>query len=300
MAFTLRVEKKGLFGNSSFDAAKMVKNCGLCFGSYNDYYVLDEEEKRGETFVFYNPERIGRGIFFDGSNLQKGIAVIRYNIPTTPAEIQDFIRLAEEIVHCFGKASLYCEEEKRFYTIKQLKESYENMAAFSEKALYNFLMADYPSYLLTLARFPWDISLEDKAALLSCNSLSYLEAKIHELQSTDVYYAKPRLYLNTTDKKLFGIYTYTEECLSVFPTDPNDFLYVDKISEPERYRIEVPCIRFFIYSENKTLDGLYAYKDFVAYCKLNGAVPFDASHIKVPEYTKTEIMNMVKGFQQVG
>ena len=97
MAFTLQIRQKKLFGKTALDIPSLARACGLNYGSNNDFYILQENEQVQGTAVFYNPERIGRGIFFDGSKAKEGYYELSYNIPTTEAEITDFARLAGEI-----------------------------------------------------------------------------------------------------------------------------------------------------------------------------------------------------------
>ncbi len=40
---------------------------------------------KNNTAILYNPDRIGRGIHFDGRKAQEGFYVVSYNIPTTRA-----------------------------------------------------------------------------------------------------------------------------------------------------------------------------------------------------------------------
>lgn len=74
--------------------------------------MQEGQEDRG-TAISYNPERIGRGIFFDGAKGSEGFYTVSYNIPTTRAEIADFTRLVREIERRLGKAEMYCPEEGR-------------------------------------------------------------------------------------------------------------------------------------------------------------------------------------------
>ena len=42
MAFTLQIRKKGFFGNKNVDLKLILKNCGLKYGSSNEFYILQE------------------------------------------------------------------------------------------------------------------------------------------------------------------------------------------------------------------------------------------------------------------
>ena len=85
MAFTLQIRQKKLFGKTVLDIPSLAHTCGFCYGSNNDFYILQENEQSQGTAVFYNPERIGRGIFFNGGKAREGYYEISYNIPTTKA-----------------------------------------------------------------------------------------------------------------------------------------------------------------------------------------------------------------------
>ena len=72
MAFTLQIKAKGLFGNKKIDMETLLSNCNLRFGSDNEFFVLEEGKTNQGTCILYNPQRIGRGIFFDASKIDDG------------------------------------------------------------------------------------------------------------------------------------------------------------------------------------------------------------------------------------
>lgn len=64
MAFTLVINSKGLFGKvKSIQMAELLKNCGLKYGSNNEFYILEDDKMNQNTAVLYNAKRTGRGIF---------------------------------------------------------------------------------------------------------------------------------------------------------------------------------------------------------------------------------------------
>ena len=124
MAFTLVIQSKGLFNKAkSIDFAALLNNCKLSYGSYNDFYTMDEGKTKSGTAILFNPDRIGRGIFFDAGNVSKGEIKVSYNIPTTAAEIEDFVKVVKEVERQFGKASLHCEEENKDYSSSELEKN---------------------------------------------------------------------------------------------------------------------------------------------------------------------------------
>ena len=131
MAFTLQIKEKSIFRKKKLDFQKVIEESELRYGSNNDFYVLKDEEINNDTAILYNPDKIGRGIFFNGSRAKENLYEISYNIPTTRAEINDFIRLAEVITKQLGKVEMYCVEEERNFTVDELKENFERFVDFS-------------------------------------------------------------------------------------------------------------------------------------------------------------------------
>lgn len=294
MAFTLRIEAKGIFGNKKIDFTKLISNCRLKYGSNNEFYILEEERINNGTAVLYNPNRIGRGIFFNGQETDKGLIEISYNIPTTKAEITDFIEIVREIESQLKKISMYCVEEERVYTMKELEEQKEQMAENSLKSLREFCRnKEYVSYILTLALWPVTLKEEDVEYFASCTNLDRFEELLHKNQAVDVYYAKPRLLKNNNTGKIGAFYVLTEECESIFPVHAEDFINLDGI------KIDEGFIQFYIYSEDRIADGLFKYEKFVAYITENRNIEyFDANHILIPSFTKTEINEIIRNIRE--
>lgn len=294
MAFTLKIEAKGIFGNKEIDFQKLITNCGLQYGSNNEFYILEEGKLNNKTAVLYNPERIGRGIFFNGSQMNRGLIEISYNIPTTTAEITDFIEIVSEIQRQLKKVHIYCVEEERAYTVKELEENKERMIEFSLKSLREFSQnKEYESYIFTLARWPITLKKEEVEYFASCKNLERFEELLHKNQAVDVYFAKPRLLKNNHTGKMGAFYVLTEECESVFPVHAGDFINLDRIEIDEGY------IQFYIYSEDRIADGLFNYEKFVAYITENRSIEyFDANHIRIPSLTKTEIDEIIRNIRE--
>lgn len=290
MAFTLRINSKGLFSKAkSIDFDAIIKNCKLEYGSANEFYVMNEGEKDGETAILYNPDRIGRGIFFDSEKVSQGEITVSYNIPTTASEIRDFISVVKEIVRQFGKASLYSEEEEREFTTTTLENNASSMIEFSRQKLNEFCRdQDFAQCILTLAKIPWYLDADKREQYKYCTSLDDFEETIHELQKCDVYYAKPSLYRNQNDGKILAYYTLTNDCESCFPINPESFINLDNI------KIDEAFIRFYFYEEDKILDDFYPYARFIDFVKEKGAVKFDAEHLRIPDISKEEIYEFIK------
>lgn len=284
MAFTLQIKQKKLFGKTVLDIPTLAHSCHLSYGSNNDFYILQEGELDRGTAVFYNPNRIGRGIFFDGSKGGAGSYEVSYNIPTTKAEITDFVRLVGEIERQLGKVEMYCVEEERAFTSKELEEWIDRFAQFSLESLNSFCgNKQYKNYILTLALYPYTLTENKVAAWEKCTDLSDFEQTLHELQAKDVYYAKPRLLQKGDTKEIGAFYTLTEECESVFPVRADGFL---NFSE---YKVAEGFVQFFLYNEQRVMDGLFSYEKFIDAVQQYSVRQFDAEHILIPPLKKEQL-----------
>lgn len=287
MAFTLHIKRKGFLNNRKIDFGQILSNCKLKYGSDNDFYVLKEEEMRGETAILYNPDRIGRGIFFDGSRMEQGRVVVSYNIPSTETEIYDFINLVKEIERQYGKVEMYCEEEEQNYTVEELMQNRNRMVQFSLESLQQFCQnEEYQSYIFTLAMWPWNLQKEQVERFARCRDLKEFEQMLHEMQCMDVYYASPGLYRK--DGKIGAYYVLTEECESIFPVKADAFINLDNVEIQEGF------VRFYIFSEDKMIEDLFDYDKFIACIKQRGATIFDADHVRIPSLTKEEIGELIQ------
>ena len=269
MAFTLQIRQKKLFGKTVLEIPLLARACGFHYGSNNNFYILEEEEQSRGTAVFYNPERIGRGIFFDGSKAKEGCYEISYNIPTTKAEITDAARLAGEIERRLGRVEMYCVEEERTFTCRELEQGIPDFVTFGRKSLNHFCgNKELVSHILTLARWPYTLT--------------------DDLQAMDVYYAKPRLLQKNDTKEIGAFYALTEGCESVFPVRADGFLNLGELKVAEGF------VQFVLYSERRALEGMFPYERFVEEMRKGGVRQYDADHILVPPQTKGELEKLAE------
>ena len=289
MAFTLQIRQKKLFGKTILDIPSLAQACGLCYGSNNDFYILQENEQANGTAVFYHPEHIGRGIFFDGSKSREGYYEISYNIPTTRSEITDFVMVAGEIERRLGRVEMYCVEEERAFTSRELEQEIENLAVFSRKSLNQFCgNKEFKSHILTLARWPYTLTEDKIAAWEACTDLSDFESTLHGLQARDVYYAKPRLLQKNDTKEIGAFYALTEECESIFPVRADGFLNLSELKVTEGF------VQFVLYSEQRVLEGMFPYEQFIEELNRYDVRKFDADHILIPPMTKADLENLAE------
>lgn len=291
MAFTLEIKSKSIFGNKKIDFEAILQNCGLSYGQDGEFFIL-KEGMGDDVAILYNPNRIGRGISCDMSNVKKGKIVIHYNIPTTSTEIGDFINVAKEVERQWKKVDMYCIEEDCKYTTQLLEENKDNMVRFSLEKLNEFCSnEEYSSYLYTLDMWPLELTKEMTEKFKDCSDLNEFEQILHDKQNLDAYYAKPRLLQNKAGE-IGAFYTFTEECESIFPIRANGFLNFDNIEIKEGF------VRFYIYSEQTVMDGLFNYEKFIQYFWDRGAEYYDNSHIFLPSMTKAQLEELAKELEE--
>ena len=284
MAFTLEIKQKKLFGKTNLNISTLAEACGFRYGSDNEFHILQEGQENRGTAIFYNPDRIGRGIFFDGSKGDEGFYTVSYNIPTTRAEIADFTRLVRQIEGLLGKVEMYCPEEGRLFTCRELEQGIDRFVRFSLMKLNDFCgNKEYKKYIFTLAMWPYTLPEDKVAAWEVCADLSDFEQTIHALQSMDVYYAKPRLLQKSATEEIGAFYALTENCESVFPVRGDGFLNLDEIKVSECF------VQFVLYSEQRVLDGLFPYDRFMEELRQYGVRPFDGDHVLIPPMSRAQL-----------
>ena len=105
--------KKSLFRRiPKLNLEKILKNCKLSFGSYNDFYILEEDNTYDDMMTVYNPEKIGRGICLDFKEIGNGELTLACIVPATPTEIDDFFNIIREVKSQYKNMEIYFEDEK--------------------------------------------------------------------------------------------------------------------------------------------------------------------------------------------
>ena len=179
---------------------------------------------------------------------------------------------------------MYCVEEERSFTGRELEEWIGNFAAFSRESLNRFCgNKEFASHILTLARWPYTLTEDKVAAWETCTDLSDFEQTIHRLQALDVYYAKPRLLQKNDTKEIGAFYALTEECESIFPVRADGFLNLSELKITEGF------VQFVLYSEQRVMEGLFPYERFIEELGRYGVRQFDGDHILIPPMTKGEL-----------
>jgi hypothetical protein len=289
MGLTLRIKGKSLLGNKKVDINSLIKNCHLNYGSRDEFAVLDEGKMTNNTFVAYNPNAIGRGIFFDCREVNSGQIEISINFPTTKTEINNLMNIIKEINGQLKKMEIVCIEENKRYKFEELMAEKDRIVAFSLKELNEGCSKNIDSTLTyTLAMWPLTLTSEQRNIFSESKDLKELERLLNEKQKLDVYYAKPNIYKNSTNNTIVAAYVLTEECESIFPVDGKAFININEI------HIDEIKIKFYIFSEKRVVEGIYDYDKFIHEIMEDSIDYFDKNHIIIKPLTKNEINNIIE------
>lgn len=275
MAFdiTISAKKTLLKKTPRLNVEDILKNCNLKFGSYDDYYVLEEEKIYDNTMILYNPQKFARGIFMNLNKSASGKVTLSINLPTTPSEIDDLFNVINEIINQYVNVSLYIEDNK--YDKNILGDLKEDL---NKSCLDNLrqIASNNPQLKLiqTLVKFPYTFSDEDREKFKNAKDLTEYEELLHKIQDVDIYYAKPILRQKPGGDVL-SCYSVSNNCTSVFPVDGKNVLC--RYNQDSKHTI----ITFFILEEMKIVGGMYGYNDFINYMLDKGVEYFDDTHIKV-------------------
>ena len=182
---------------------------------------------------------------------------------------------------------MYCVEEDRTFSSEELEGNIDKFVAFRLESLNRFCdNKEYENYILTLALWPYTLPEHKVSVWRRCTDLSDFEQTLHSLQSRDVYYARPCLLQKSDTMEISAFYVLTEECESVFPVRADGFLNLDELE------ISEGVIQFYIYSEQRVLDGMYSYERFVEEVQQYGVQQFDTDHILIPQMNKETLVKL--------
>ncbi|MBN1468870.1 MAG: DUF4299 family protein [Fusobacteriaceae bacterium] len=290
MALTLQIRDKNLFKKNKIDINKIIEVCNFNYGSWNDFYILNEGESKENTLVAYNLDSIGRGIFINYQKINKSIIEIQINLPTSEKEINDFYNIVKELNTQLKNIEIYFVEENKRYKYNEFLEQKETVIEFSLNTLKKQCEESKDEYIIyTAAMWPLTISNKEKEFFLNSSPLKEFEIFLNSKQNIDCYYSKPTIYKNQINDKYIANYTLTDECLSIFPIDGKFFLNFNLLN----LNIDEFTIQFFIFSEKKVIDGFYDYKKFIAEIMKNDFQYFDSTHIIIPPLSKNYLLSIL-------
>lgn len=286
MAVDLIIEAEGFLSNQELDFQDFLKNTALYFGSYNPFFVLEEAEF-GDLGLLFNPQAMGRGIYFDGREMNQGKVHLSFNLPTTAREIEDAFNAVSEIKRQYRNISLKCEG--KVITLPDLWAKKDYYTDYSMTTLRRLCETkEYEAAILTLASFPYTLTPDEMDFFALEGNLDDFEALIHQKQADSAVYLCPKIMKKDDTNEIVAFYTMAEDCPCILPVECNCFMSLEHVE------IHYGLVRFYIDSQKKVLPGYYDYEKVVDYLLAHGATYFDGDHISVPAYSLADFVLMAK------
>lgn len=276
-------------GCRKLDIYQIVADNDFQFGSYNDGYVLQYDVFEDGSCVIFNPAAMGRGIGFNISKLASdGEVALVINLPTSKSEIEDFFRLAKYLIEKCGSSKLSIDSQP--VVEADFASRMKDILDFSLTELRERMDTTKNGgvYMITTANYPYAFSTAMRERFMQATSLDEFENFIHNVQCKDVYYAKPNLFENKDG--IIAVYTLTEECVSVFPTDGANSL----VKLTFGVDIDYAMVRFYIMSEDRVIPHNFDYQDFMKIITDRYDEYFDFEHIIIPSLDKEELTEIAK------
>ncbi len=286
MAVDIIISADGFLSQKNLDFLTLLKNTALDFGSYNPYFVL-EEDNTTLVGLLYNPNRMGRGIYFDGTKMDQGQVIMSINLPTSPQEIDDFMSAVGEIRRQYRDVSLVCQ--KIAVTYDEFLQSKEQYLEYSMNTLRGFCVTkEYEAAILTLAAFPYTLTPDEMDFFALEGDLSDFEELIHQKQVVNANYACPKIMKKDDTEEIVAFYTFTEDCPTILPVECDSFMSLDKV------KIHRGLVRFYIDSIKKVLPGYFDYSNFIDLLHKRKVDYFDGDHLITPAYSLPELVEIAK------
>ncbi len=290
MAVDLVIRAKGFLANDTLDFVAMLKDLRLSYGNYNEFFIL-EENIGSDQGLLYNPQRMARGIVFNGSQMNQGKVSLSFNLPTSPREIHDFFAIVQEIKKQYRNIEL--ELEGKPCTLEDFMGKVQYYQDCSLSTLRGFCQnKEYEAAILTLASFPYTLSPDEMDYFATEGSLEEFETLLHHKQQVEAQYSCPKIMENSQTGELVAFYTLVEGCPCILPTDYRNFL------SPQQQEVSAGYLRFYLDSVKKVMEGYYDYQVFVSVMVDFGAEYFDGDHLYLPGFRLAELKEIALEIRQ--
>lgn len=221
MSVTARIKQKSLF-KKKMNLEDIIKFTGLSYGVCDENYRLDRDEI-GEHTLIYDEAKLARGfeLWLEGSDV-----LLSLSLPTAPSEIRLFYSLVEKLCNEFNtKKYLREDEEAYLYEDEEFIKWDEEASIVALEEMTSKTEDEYRCFEIFGIYNPIAIG-QRELQRIDCN-LNNLEEYLNEIQSLDVYYAKPSVYRKKDTNELFGIYSIVADIPCVVPNKP--YIILDQI-----------------------------------------------------------------------
>lgn len=265
--------------------------CGndLQFGTF-DGLRLDEGVIGSKEFILYHPGHIGRGFSVVWCKGEKNQVDLRLLTPAPSEEIDDFYDTVERIVRVWKNSTI--TQDGTEISLEDIPRLRTESKQFNLRTLHDMCSED-TDWTMFCAFWPLTLTNDEKKRFSQADSLDEFRDCLHDKQSIDVYYAKPRFYSNGDGDGFIGIYTLTEDTRSVFPKTPFvPYGVTDSTGKPlevDRWFVGISSI-----TKNAYL-GQIAYDNFIT--NIEGQSEYDAYNVLIENASLEAVESLIARFK---
>ncbi|MCI9233858.1 MAG: DUF4299 domain-containing protein [Bacilli bacterium] len=276
MAVNVTIEDKRIISKKYKVEDFLFESMG--YGVADDVFRL-VEGKTGDVTIVYSKKNLERGIEL---STKKKKVNLRMSLPTGEDEIIFFYDYVKKICSLFHTTVF--EREGELSSLTQIPSyiEYDRNASIGALQMMeeNLENGTYASLSLYAVYNP--IAIDKKDLYLISKDLQKLGTFLEEKQSIDAYYGSATIY-QKPDHTMFGIYTLTEDVLSILPLEPT--VMIDKT------KIETIYISFAF---DEKMQGIMKYQDFLS--NINKDNLYDCSHFLV-QLKKEKMAELLETYQ---
>lgn len=294
MSIDVTIRQKGFWKKEL--PFKVILGNNLSYGTY-DGLRLEIGVLKGDEFVAYNRNQIGRGfsvLYHQGRHPEIRLRLLS---PTSVQELYDFYQCIGRIVNCW-KCTLEVDGEEM--APSDFQKGLPQMRRFNESALRHMaaeiLREERGNTTLFSALWPLVIG-KPEAEIFKEGGVAAFEEWLHQKQALDAYYAKPHFF--DENGQIVGRYIITENTLSIFPLKGQVPFGTVNTNTNEPLRCD--NYQMYLYSISKDeMIGNLPYEDFFQYINQNRVSRYDAGHVLIAPLRLAELKDALKSAEDMG
>lgn len=220
----------------------------MSYGAFENEFCLTEGAIGNVTVVF-DKHSLGRGIEVEitDESITFGLPV-----PSTESDVELVHDLLEKALECTG-ADEYEFEDIPGPLSQKSRDGVKKLQKMWLKSLESKLMEDGESEIIIYGAIH-AIALDENDLKIIGNDWQKYESYLHELQSRDLYFARPTLV--RANEGIIGIYNLTAGVASSFPLKPNYLISED------RFNVSRWLVSFYD-PEAEDIMGLISFDNFM-------------------------------------
>lgn len=279
------VQAKGLLCQESLNFSELQTKCRLEFEQRNNSPGFGQKPSKN-VGILYNKCSMARGIFFDGKRMEKGEVRLGLFLPTTEAEICDFIRVVAEIKLQYRNIQLTNNDAN--IGMEEFVQGKENYFHYSLATLREICSKNEAT--LELIHAPYTLTPKEQHFFSSKGSLHDLQLLLHRRQTEQKNDVGMEIQVDSRGKTS-AVFSIICNYPTVMPISYLDSVYL------EGQTVDDAEISMYASPGDLLLEKNFSYKAFIDLLLEFGADKKDEKHISLPAFTEEELLEIASELQ---